>query len=135
MKELTIAAKVENIPAVTDFVNEQLEAVECPAKTLAQICIVIDELMSNIANYAYAPGSGELSLRVDTKDNPRRVQLDFIDSGLAYDPLSNRDPDTGLPAEEREIGGLGIFMVKKMVDEIRYSRENGQNILTVTKIL
>ena len=111
MKELHIDAVVENLPKVTAFVDEQLEALDCPMKAQMQIDIAIDELFSNIAYYAYAPDTGDATVQVEAVSGG--VEVTFIDRGVPYDPLSNQDPDTGLSVEEREIGGLGIFMVKK----------------------
>ena len=113
MKELNIVATVENIETVTDFVNEQLEALDCPMKAQMQIDIAIDELFGNIAHYAYNPDVGEATLRVEVIEDPLAVVITFIDKGVPYDPLAKADPNTTLSAEEREIGGLGIFMVKK----------------------
>ena len=133
MKELTIAATVENIEAVTDFVNEQLEAYDCPMKAQMQIDIAIDELFGNIAHYAYNPDVGDATVRVEVVENPLAVVITFIDKGVPYDPLKKEDPDITLSAEEREIGGLGIFMVKKTMDEIIYEYKDGQNILKIKK--
>ena len=133
MKELTIAATVDNIPAVTDFVNEQLEALDCPMKAQMQIDIAIDELFGNIAHYAYDPEVGEATVRVEVIEAPLSVVITFIDGGVPYDPLSADNPDITLSAEERSIGGLGIFMVKKSMDEITYRYENGKNILAIRK--
>ncbi len=135
MKELTIAATVENIETVTDFVNEQLEMLDCPMKAQMQIDIAIDELFGNIAHYAYNPDVGEATVRVEVVDDPLSVVITFIDGGVPYDPLAAADPDTTLSAEERAIGGLGIFMVKKSMDEITYRYENGSNILSIRKNL
>ena len=135
MKELTIAAKVENIEAVTDFVNEQLEALDCPMKAQMQIDIAIDELFGNIAQYAYNPEIGQATVRVEVVEDPLSVVITFIDNGTPYDPLAKADPDTTLSADEREIGGLGIFMVKKSMDEVTYEYKDGQNILTIKKSL
>ena len=135
MKELNIAATVENIEVVTDFVNEQLEALECPMKAQMQIDIAIDELFGNIAHYAYNPEVGSATVRVEVIDDPLSVVITFIDGGVPYDPLAAADPDTTLSAEERAIGGLGIFMVKKSMDEITYRYENGSNILSIRKNL
>lgn len=135
MKELTIAATVENIEVVTDFVNEQLEALDCPMKAQMQIDIAIDELFGNIAHYAYDPDVGEATVRVEVTENPMAVIITFIDKGIPYDPLKQADPNTSLPAEERELGGLGIFMVKKSMDEITYTYKDGQNILAIKKNL
>ena len=133
MKELTIAATVGNIEAVTDFVNEQLEALECPMKAQMQIDIAIDELFGNIAHYAYNPDVGDATVRVEVIDNPLAVVITFIDNGVPYDPLAKADPDITLSADEREIGGLGIFMVKKSMDDITYEYKDGQNILRIRK--
>lgn len=133
MKELTIAATVENIDAVTEFVDEQLEALDCPMKAQMQINIAIDELFGNIAHYAYNPDVGDATVRVEVMEEPLSVVITFIDGGVPYDPLAADDPDTSLSAEERAIGGLGIFMVKKSMDEITYRYEGGKNILSIRK--
>ena len=135
MKELTIAATVENIETVTDFVNEQLESLDCPMKAQMQIDIAIDELFGNIAHYAYNPEVGDATVRVEVIEDPLAVVITFIDNGVPYDPLKNDDPDTTLSADERDIGGLGIYMVKKSMDDITYEYKAGQNILTIKKNL
>lgn len=135
MKELTLQATVENIETVTDFVNKQLEAFDCPMKTQTQIDIAIDEIFSNIAHYAYKPDIGNATVRVDIAENPLAVKITFIDNGIPYDPLAKPDPDITLSAEERQIGGLGIYMVKKNMDEVLYEYRDGQNILTIKKNL
>ena len=135
MKELNIAATVENIETVTDFVNEQLEALDCPMKAQMQIDIAIDELFGNIAHYAYNPEIGKATVRVEVIEDPLAVTITFIDNGVPYDPLAKADPDTTLSAEEREIGGLGIYMVKKSMDDITYEYKDGQNILAIKKNL
>ena len=133
MKELTVDAAIENIPAVTAFVDEQLEQYDCPVKAQMQIDIAIDELFSNIAQYVYTPKTGKATVRVEVMENPMAVVITFIDNGVPYDPLVKADPNVSLPADERQIGGLGIFMVKKSMDEINYEYKNGQNILTIKK--
>ena len=135
MKELNIAATVENIATVTDFVNEQLESLDCPMKAQMQIDIAIDELFGNIAHYAYNPETGDATVRVEVIEEPLSVVITFIDNGVPYDPLAKADPDTTLSAEEREIGGLGIYMVKKSMDDITYEYKDGQNILKIKKSL
>ena len=135
MKELNIAATVENIETVTDFVNEQLEALDCPMKAQMQIDIAIDELFGNIAHYAYNPEIGKATVRVEVIEDPLAVTITFIDNGVPYDPLAKADPDTTLSAEEREIGGLGIYLVKKSMDEIAYEYKDGQNIIKIKKNL
>ena len=135
MKELTIAATVENIGTVTDFVNEHLESYDCPMKAQMQIDIAIDELFGNIAHYAYNPEIGQATVRVEVIEDPLSVIITFIDNGVPYDPLAKADPDTTLSAEERDIGGLGIYMVKKSMDEITYEYKGGHNILCIKKKL
>ena len=133
MKELTVQALVENVETVTDFVNEELEAIDCPMKAQMQIDIAIDELFSNIANYAYNPEVGSATVRVEVQEDPMAVIITFVDQGVPYDPLSTADPNTSLSADERDIGGLGIFMVKKTMDDVAYEYNNGQNILKIKK--
>ena len=133
MKEMTITATVENIEKVTDFVNEQLEAIGCPMKAQIQIDVAIDELFGNIAHYAYNPETGPATVRVEVTEAPVSVIVTFIDHGIPYDPLKKDDPDITLSAEERDIGGLGIYMVKKTMDEITYEYKDGQNILRIRK--
>lgn len=133
MKELTLPATIENIEKVTDFVNEQLEEIECPMKAQMQIDIAIDELFGNIAHYAYNPETGPATVRVEVTEEPISVVITFIDHGVPYDPLKKDDPDITLSAEERAIGGLGVFMVKKTMDEIFYEYRDGKNILRIKK--
>ncbi|WP_334300750.1 ATP-binding protein [Blautia sp. MSJ-9] len=135
LKSITAEAKIENIVLVTDFVNSILEKNECSMKVQMEIDIVIDEIFSNIAYYAYAPGSGEATVQVEIEDSPKRLELVFIDRGIPYNPLENKDPDVTLDIEERKIGGLGIFLVKEMMDEVLYEYVDGQNILKLIKDL
>ena len=130
-KELTLAATVENIEAVTDFVSAMLEEADCPMKAQMQISIAIDELFGNIAHYAYAPQTGEATVQVEIEEG--MAAITFIDSGVPYDPLTAETPDTSLSAEERSVGGLGIFLVKKSMDEMAYRYEDGKNMLTIRK--
>ena len=102
-------------------------------KAQMQIDIAIDELFGNIAHYAYNPEIGQATVRVEVVENPLAVTITFIDNGVPYDPLAKADPDTTLSAEEREIGGLGIYMVKKSMDDITYEYKDGQNILKIKK--
>lgn len=128
-KELTVDAVIDNVPTVTDFVNEQLEAADCPPKLQIQMDIAIDEVFSNIAFYAYAPGKGSATVRL--RIDEAAVTLTFSDSGKPFDPLAKEDPDVTLDAQSRKIGGLGIFMVKKLASDVRYAFLDGRNVLTV----
>lgn len=133
MNELTIEATIENIPAVTEYVDRKLESMDCPLKAQMQIDVAIDELFSNIAKFAYSPDTGPATVRVEVEKDPMTVVITFIDHGHQYDPLKAEEPDITLDAEEREIGGLGIFVVKKTMDDITYEYRNGQNILRIRK--
>ena len=133
MKELTMDATVENIARVTAFVDEQLEAMDCPMKAQIQIDVALDALFGNIAHYAYRPDVGPATVRVEFLKEPRAVELTFMDSGIPYDPLEKDDPDISLSIEEREIGGLGIYMVKKSMDAVSYEYKDGHNILRIQK--
>ena len=133
MKEMTIDATIENLPTVTDFVDEQLDELGCPMKAKMQIDIAIDELFSNIAQYAYNPETGPATVQVEVLDEPPSVVITFIDNGTPYDPLANADPDVSLGVEERAIGGLGIYMVKQTMDAIDYEYKDGRNILRIKK--
>ena len=133
MKELTVEAVVENIPRVTAFIEEELEQAACPMKAIMQIGLAIDELFCNIARYAYPGGTGSATVRLEIDRAARVASLTFIDGGVPYNPLEKEDPDVTLSAEERQIGGLGIFLVKKTMDGMRYERRDGKNLLTITK--
>ena len=126
-------AAIADIVQLTDFVEQELEKCGCPMKTVAQINVAVDEIYSNIAKYAYPNGPGPVTVSLRSSEDPRSVTLRFADMGLPYNPLLNEDPDVSLSAEEREIGGLGIFIVRKTMDDVRYKREDGMNIMTITK--
>ncbi len=128
MHELIIEATLENLDIVQDFINKRLE--DCPLKVQNQISIAVDEIFSNIARYAYHPETGGAAVRISVEDD---ITVEFEDSGIAYDPLRQEAPDITLSAEEREIGGLGLFMVKNLMDSLEYRREGNKNILTIRK--
>ena len=128
-----MSATLENVPLVTEFVDEQLETWGCSPKVQMQIDIAIDEIFSNIANYAYNPETGPATVRVSVNGEPLTVTITFIDQGVPYDPLAKADPDVTLSAEERDVGGLGIYIVKKNMNEITYEYKDGKNILRIRK--
>ena len=133
MRELTIEAKLENLDEVLGFVDGQLEELECPMKAQMQIDVAVEEIFVNIASYAYAPGIGNAVVRFESSQDPTSVTITFIDSGVPYDPVQKDDPDVTLSAEERGIGGLGIYMAKKAMDNMKYVYRDGQNILSISK--
>lgn len=132
MKELKIDAKTENLDEVLAFMDAELEACDCPMKAQMALDIAVEEIFVNIAHYAYGEeGAGSAVLQFDI--SPEQAVVTFVDEGMPYDPLAKEDPDITLSAEDRPIGGLGIFMVKKSMDDVKYKNEDGKNILTITK--
>lgn len=132
---LEVCATLDNLPTVTAFVEAFLEEADFPPKATMQLLVAAEEIYTNIARYAYAgrPAPGKAQVELHLTGPPAQVCLRFTDSGVPYNPLEKPDPDITLAAEQRAIGGLGIFMVKKSVDKLEYSYENGNNILTLTK--
>ena len=133
MKELTIEAKVANLQQVLDFVDENLKSMRCPMKILIQIDVAVEEIFVNVASYAYAPNTGSVTVQMELQEHPRTVVITFIDSGIPYNPLAKEDPDVTLSAEERAIGGLGIYMVKKSMDKMEYEYTDQKNVLKMYK--
>lgn len=133
--ELTVDATLDNLRLVNAFLEEHLEEADCPLKAQMQISVAAEEIYVNIAHYAYAPETGTVTLRLELQEEPPTVTLTFLDSGIPFNPLDRTDPDVSLPAEEREIGGLGIFMTRKSMDDLRYEFRDGQNVLTLIKRL
>ena len=125
-----------NTQALTDvlaFIEQTLEKYECSMKLQTAICVAIEEVFVNVAHYAYGQSQGDVRLDVAFDRETRIVTFRMVDKGIPFDPLKKPDPNITLSAEEREIGGLGIFITKKTMDQVNYSYENGQNILTMTK--
>ncbi len=135
MKEITVEAKVEKLEDVLSFVDELLSVYDCPMKTQIQIDVAVEEIFVNIAHYAYAPDTGMAEVAAEVSGDPGCLTITFKDSGVPYDPLEKEDPDITLNAEERQIGGLGIYMVKQSMDEVDYKYEDGKNIFTIKKFL
>ncbi len=133
MKKFEIEAITENLHAVLGFIDEQLELIGCPMNIQMQIDIAAEEIFVNIAGYAYKVGTGMAVVGVELHPEQPSVDITFIDHGVPYDPLAKADPDITLCAEDRQIGGLGIFMVKKSMDEVKYEYLDGCNILTMKK--
>ena len=132
-KKLRLDATVENLPRVLAFIDKVLEAADCPVKTQMQIDVAVEEIFVNIASYAYAPDTGKAIIGIDVDEESRCARISFSDTGMPYNPLERETPDISLPAEKREIGGLGIHMVRKIMDSVEYEYRNGQNRLFLTK--
>ena len=135
MKDITVDATLDNLEVVQNFVSEELESQGCSMKVMMQIEIAVEEIYVNIVHYAYNPEIGKATIRCEVTDNPMQVIIQFMDSGIPFDPLAKEDADITLSAEERDIGGLGIFMVKQSMDEVNYEYKEGKNILTIKKVL
>ena len=135
MKELTVKADRNNLLAVQAFIDEELKAADCPMATQITIDVAVEELFVNVADYAYGGKTGKVTVQVTLHEDPLAVEITFIDCGKQYDPLAKPDPDVTLAAKDRKKGGLGIFMVKNSMDDMKYEYKDGQNVLTLTKSL
>lgn len=141
-KTFECEATVENLEKIMSFVEGELEALGCGMKQQVQITVSVEEIFVNIAHYAYAkldengkpiPDTGKGLVKLELESEPGKVYLIFKDKGTPYNPLEKEDPDISLSSEDREIGGLGIFLVKKSMDEVSYDYKDGKNVLTLTK--
>ena len=132
MKELIVEANIENIYEVMDFIRKGVARHHCPPEWLDNINLAVEEILTNIANYAYQPASGNVVVSMEIG---QEMMIRFEDTGSPYNPLEHPDPDLEKPLMEHEIGGLGVFLVKKIMDEIEYTRIDGKNVLVVTKRL
>lgn len=134
MTQRTFEAVTKNLDQVLAFLDSQLESWGCPLRVQLQLDVAVEELFVNIASYAYGEKTGTAEIAMDLLPG-QIIEITFRDSGIPYNPLEKPDPDVTKPAEEREIGGLGIYIVKKSMDEVLYRHEDGQNILTIRKAL
>ena len=139
VRELTIEANTDNLAQVIAFLDQRLEELDCPIKIQMQMDVAVEEIFVNVAQYAYADRpdakEGKVTIRIEDLMEPACVEVTFTDSGLPFDPLAREDPDVTLSAEQRKIGGLGIFLVKKSMDEMKYEYKDGKNILKLRKLL
>lgn len=133
MKQLKVNADISELEQVLAFADGILEELACPMKSQMQFDVAIEEIFVNIAHYAYPEGSGEAVIEVETEDAPPVVKITFEDGGIPYNPLEHEDPDITLSSDDRPIGGLGILMVKKIMDDVYYEYKDGKNRLTIIK--
>lgn len=133
LRTLVVEAVTDNLGRVTEWVEEMLTILDVPMKTKMQILLAVEEVFVNIANYAYAPGVGDAVIRIGYDMDTHTVKLTFLDTGTPYNPLEREDPNTTLSAEEREVGGLGIYLVKESMDKVEYLHNVTYNILTLEK--
>ena len=128
-------AKTDALADVLGFVEEMLESFDCPMKVQIALTVAIEEVFVNIARYAYGDSAGNVTLDIGFDEGSRTVTFCMTDSGVPFDPLKKPDPDITLSAEERDLGGLGIFITKKTMDTVTYAYENGKNKLTMSKTM
>lgn len=135
MHELKLQASDETLYTVLDEIEKLLDENHCP-ETLKMIMLVaVEEIFVNIAHYAYGGKPGEALVGLDVIPNPKSCRVVFRDKGVPYNPLEKTDPDITLSAEERQIGGLWIYMVKQSMDKVEYRYEDGYNILIIEKCI
>ena len=127
-KELSVEAKLENYDMVMKFIDSGI--CDCPDDIKYQVQIAVDEIYSNIVQYAYHHETGLVKIRLSVVND---VVLEFEDNGISYNPLNEKKPDISLSAEEREIGGLGVFLVKELMDSVEYKRIRDKNLLILRK--
>ena len=135
MQELHIESKIENVPEVMSFVKDGLDKLGCSEQIQTQFKMAVDELFGNICYYAYDSGTGPVVITVGTEDDPASAVLVFCDEGKPYNPLEADVPDIDLDIEDRPVGGLGIFLITEMMDDIIYEYKEGKNILKIIKKL
>ena len=135
MKCLEIPAEKARLTEVLDFVLDYARQLGFEKKELFQLKVCTEELFVNVASYAYAPGTGLITVTADGSADPVSVTLSFIDSGTPFDPLAKPDPAKNRPFSQAKKGGLGIFIIKRMMDEVSYAYEDGRNILTIRKTI
>ncbi|MGN0708268.1 MAG: ATP-binding protein [Faecalibacterium sp.] len=135
MDELMVPARTEALEDVQAFLEERLEHCACSPGLQTQLCLVAEEIFVNIAHHAYPDGEGSAAIGVQISGQPPVLTMRFADRGIPFDPLARPQADITLSAQERPIGGLGIFLARKIMDEAAYSYEEGQNILTLRKKL
>lgn len=135
MKTIRVPAKVDQLTVINQFIGEELEQYGCSVKTQMQVELAVEEIFVNIASYAYHPEIGEAEIGVDAGGDPPTVTIRFLDHGVPFNPLERSDVDVASAAESSDVGGLGILLVKKNMDDVVYSYEDGKNILTIRKKL
>jgi anti-sigma regulatory factor (Ser/Thr protein kinase) len=135
MKELLLTASDETLYTVLDAIKEELDKNGCPEDVRTQILISAEEIFVNIAHYAYGGEAGEAVVTIEISSQPKVCTVVFKDKGTPYNPLEKEDPDTTLSADERQIGGLGVFMVKTMMDSVNYRYEDGANVFSMSKAI
>ena len=132
MKKVELQATLDNTTELLSILESELEEAGCSMKEQMKISVAVEEIFVNIAHYAYGDSVGNAEIDIDIDNDKKSIVILFKDCGTPYNPLEHEDPDTSLSADEREIGGLGIFIVKKSMDEVSYQYKDGKNILTIS---
>lgn len=135
MKEIIVPAKIEELANIQGLIESDLEDYECGMKSMMQVSIAVEEIFVNIASYAYGTEDGVTKILYEFREEPSRIYMEFHDTGKKFNPLEKEDTDTSLPIEDKQIGGLGILMVKKSMDVMEYLYEKSTNILMIEKNL
>ena len=133
--QLTLPADRKEFPALQQWILNIAAELDIPERIRKQLMICCDEIFTNIASYAYPDGNGSVTVTIEFVSETKSLRIIFSDSGTAFNPLEISEPDTSSALSERKVGGLGMFMVKKMMDSVEYCRQDGKNILTLTKCL
>ena len=133
MSKIILPAKIENLDTMLDFIQDSVKNIGFNKQTKYRLQLASEEALVNVINYAYPGGEGDVEIACDIDVENQNFIMKIIDSGIAFNPLEKEDPDLNLPMEKRQIGGLGIYMIREIMDEVRYKRENGKNILTLIK--
>lgn len=135
MKEIIVKGTLEELENVQEFLEQHLVYEQCSLKTIFQLNIAVEEIYVNIAKYAYYPNEGEVTIRYKIEEEPTTIVIEFLDNGKPFNPLVVENPNVSMKADVRAIGGLGILLVKKNMDQVEYKYDNGQNVLTLKKII
>jgi len=133
MNTIELPAIMDNLEEGIDFILAGIEQAGVDQKMLFQLRLACEEVIVNVINYAYPDSKGSMQISYDISDNELEVVVS--DSGVHFNPINKEDPDLSIPLEDRKIGGLGIFLVRNIMDQVEYSREDGRNILTMRKVL
>lgn len=135
MQSATVPASMEHLGQVMSLTEEILRQAGCGEDDERLIGISVEEIFTNIASYAYGQGEGQVTIEFEIlgEDREREAVVCFRDRGIPYNPLERKDPDLGLPIQQRPVGGLGIYMVKKFMDHVDYRYDSGNNVTTMRK--
>lgn len=135
MKSFTVPANDEDPAPIVEFIEEELADIDYSPKAFFQIQVAIEEIFVNIVRYSGLASDDAIEVRFEVLDKPLRAVVRFLDGGVPFNPLVSGDPDISPEGLMEREGGLGIFMVRQMMDEVSYAHEDGKNILTIVKNL